>query len=99
MSWFRQVVSRIVWPEAGTHREASRVVCHEWLAIVGGSDKVAVELVEVADAEVLYTFATTEQCVDAVAPACPVVTWRFGRWAGRSARFKVLLPVMPVGGE
>ncbi|TDT15616.1 glycosyltransferase involved in cell wall biosynthesis [Ilumatobacter fluminis] len=72
------------------------MVCHEWLAVLGGSDKVAAELAGVAEADVVYTFAVDAGCVDELGFDAPVVTWRLGRWAGRSRRFTLLLPIMPI---
>lgn len=71
-------------------------MCQEWFATVGGSDKVAAELAEIARVDVIYTFAIDDSCVEALGIQVPVVTWRLGRWAGRSRRFTLLLPVMPL---
>jgi glycosyltransferase involved in cell wall biosynthesis len=87
-------VRRFVWPDA--RPESERVVCHEWFAVLGGSDKVAAELVRITDADVVYTFALADDCLDALDIDRPVVTWRYGRWAGRSRRFVALLPIMPL---
>lgn len=96
MNPIRRLLGRLVWPEAVDHRDARTVVCHEWFAVLGGSDKVAAEITGLAEAEVVYTFAAADECLEALEIACPVVTWRFGRWAGRAHRFKLLLPVMPI---
>lgn len=92
----RRWVSRLVWPDAHRFRSASTVVLHEWLAVTGGSDKVADRLARLVDADVVFTFALDDECVADIGFDRPVVTWRFGRWAGRSRRFTYLLPVMPV---
>lgn len=72
------------------------VVCHEWLAVTGGSDKVAAQLCDIIDTDVLYTFALDNSCVADLGLSCPVVTWRWGNWAGQSRCFSLLLPIMPV---
>ena len=87
-------VRGFLWPDALPG--AKRVVCHEWFAVIGGSDKVAAELAALTDAEVVYTFAVTDECLAALDLDRPVVTWRYGRWAGRSRRFVALLPIMPL---
>lgn len=92
---FRRLVSGWVWPDARPFRSARTVVLHEWLAVTGGSDKVADRLARLADADVVFTFALDEVCVADVGFDRPIVTWRFGRWAARSRRFTYLLPVMP----
>lgn len=89
-------MARTVWPDAEAHADARVVVLHEWLAVVGGSDKVAGRLAELVDADVVCTFALDERCLAEIGFDCPVVTWRFGRWAARSRRFTYLLPLMPV---
>lgn len=94
MPGWRALVSRLVWPDAPT--VTGSIVCHDWLAVVGGSDKVAADLVRIVDAEAIFTFAVSDACVDELGIDAPVVTWRFGRWAGRSRRFALLLPIMPV---
>lgn len=63
---------------------------------MGGSDKVAAELAELAEVDVVYTFALDDDCVEALGIRAPVITWRFGRWAGRSRRFTMLLVIMPL---
>ena len=92
----RELVAHLIWPDARPHRGARTVVCHEWLAVIGGSDKVAAELAAIADAEVVYTFALDDACVEALGIEAPVVTWRCGRWAARSRRFALMLPIMPL---
>ena len=92
----RSLLSRWFWPDSRAHRDAVRIVCHEWFASVAGSDKVAAELIGVADADVAYTFALDRDVVRALGIDRPVVTWRWGEWAARSGRFKVLLPLMPI---
>jgi glycosyltransferase involved in cell wall biosynthesis len=92
----RRWVSRLFWPDADDHRDARVIVLHEWVAVVGGSDKVAARLAELADADVVYTFALDDDCVQQLRFDLPVVTWRFGRWAARSRRFTRMLPLMPV---
>ena len=92
----RSWISRLIWPEARSHAGAQTVVCHEWIASHGGSDKVAVDLADIADADVIYTFALADWREAMLVPGMPVVTWRFGRWAGRSRRFSNMLPIMPI---
>ncbi len=93
---FRRATTRLVWPDAVAHAACTRVVCHEWFTVVGGSDKVAARLAQVTDAEVVYTFAHDPACTAALGLQTPVVTWRFGQWAARGRRFQALLPIMPL---
>lgn len=87
-------IQRWIWPDA--RPDVERIVCHEWFAVLGGSDKVAAELADIVDAQVVYTFAVSDECLASLDLDRPVVTWRFGRWAGRSRRFVALLPIMPL---
>ena len=95
MAGWRAWLSRLVWPDARPLDEGATLVAHDWLAVLGGSDKVAAELTEIAGADAIVTFAVNDECVDALDLPVPVVTWRFGRWAGRSRRFALMLPIMP----
>jgi len=92
----RRLLSRVVWPGAMPYREASTVVCHEWFAALGGSDRVAARLAEVAEADVVYVFALDPSTTSRLDITSPVVTWRFGTWAAANRRFQRLLPVMPL---
>ena len=92
----RRLISRVVWPDAASVVDAETIVCHDWLAVLGGSDKVAAELADLTDASAIVTFAVADECVDALDLSVPVITWRFGRWAGRSRRFALMLPFMPI---
>lgn len=90
----RRAVSRVVWPDAAAHHEASKVVCHEWFVGIGGSDRVAARITHVLEPDVTYTFALDRRTIERLGVEGPVVTWRFGRWASRNRRFQRLLPVM-----
>jgi glycosyltransferase involved in cell wall biosynthesis len=94
--FLRRLLHRLVWPDAVTHEHAERVVVHEWFARLGGSDKVAVHLTSVADAEVVYTFACDDALVQRLGVPAPVVTWRFGRAVGRLDSLHLVLPLMPL---
>jgi glycosyltransferase involved in cell wall biosynthesis len=92
----RRFVSQLVWPSADAHRNARRVVAHEWFTTMGGSDKVAARLVELAEAEVVYVFALDAQLVERLGVKVPVVTWRFGEKLSSVGSFHLLLPLMPL---
>jgi glycosyltransferase involved in cell wall biosynthesis len=92
----RQAWSSIVWPEALRTSAAGTVVCHDWLISPAGSDKVAAHLTEIADAEVLYTFALDPTCTERLGITVPAVTWRFGRQVAHHRCYQLLLPLMPV---
>lgn len=72
------------------------MVCHEWFAALGGSDRVAARLADVVEADVVYTFALDTSTTERLGVQRPVVTWRFGGWAARHRRFQWLLPLMPL---
>lgn len=63
---------------------------------MGGSDKVAAQLVDLVDAEVVYVFALDRALVDRLGVQAPVVTWRFGEALVRVGSFHLLLPLMPL---
>ena len=63
---------------------------------MGGSDKVAARLVELAGAEVVYVFALDRRLVERLGIGAPVVTWRFGEALARVGSFHLLLPLMPL---
>lgn len=95
----RRLISRAVWPDAPSGPD--RVICHEWLTALGGSDRVAVELARITDATVIFTFALDDDFARTLLTqhgvVARVVTWRGGRWAGRRrGRLTLLLPIMPI---
>jgi glycosyltransferase involved in cell wall biosynthesis len=63
---------------------------------MGGSDRVAARLVELAGAEVVYVFALDRRLVERLGVEAPVITWRFGEAVARVGSFHLLLPLMPL---
>ncbi|MFT4864147.1 MAG: glycosyltransferase involved in cell wall biosynthesis [Ilumatobacter sp.] len=94
----RSLIGAALWGSA-TQREARtlrRVVVHEWLTALGGSDKCAVELAHVSDAQAVYVFALDDELVELLQFGVPVRTWRGGRWVARIGRLQFFLPIMPI---
>jgi glycosyltransferase involved in cell wall biosynthesis len=94
----RSLIGAALWGSA-TQREARtlrRVVVHEWLMALGGSDKCAAELARLSDAQGVYVFALDDELVERLQFDVPVRTWRGGRWVARTGRLQFFLPIMPI---
>jgi len=94
----RQRLGDWMWPgsKAARSRPNRTVVCQEWLTSAAGSDKVAAELVRVANADAIYCFAARDDVIEQLGISVPVYQSRLGHWAGVNRRWQYLLPVMPV---
>jgi glycosyltransferase involved in cell wall biosynthesis len=75
---------------------ADTVVVAEWLAPLGGSEKVVAAIVEAAQPVALCCLSASDRAVDLLGITVPVHQSRLGPWATQGRRWQYLLPLAPV---
>lgn len=96
-SWWTSWWMRWWWPTVDPSSfVGATVVAHEWMTAATGSDKVAAQLVHVADASAVFTLWAASGVIDALGISVPVHQSRVARWAGSGDRVHLVLPLMPI---
>lgn len=97
-TWLRRRWTRYWWPTLppGGFDPADTVVVAEWLAPLGGSEKVVAALVEAAQPAALCCLSASDSAVALLGLTVPVHQSRLGRWAANGRRWQYLLPIAPL---